>query len=344
MSTWKNARADTRLNTSRQNGWLYVQWHHGTDSRKDALPEGGWEIEKAKYPGLQLALPSGRVLHGNAKLLDCWVAENLTIATLATRTTWYLGRTGEAREIPSYAPGAWSRFHVLAYVADVERLAVLTLRAAASQALGQQLRLYASSVLTKAQRDVPDLPPSAFWLTIYPGPAESRGEVGNASVITPPLIRLPDPGDEAAVTEWLDANFVGQDLLDRFAQFLPEIERFRGASGLGVEAQVARASGEPAAELGEMVTTSPPVSQFLAEAPTTGNATPELDSFDALPSATKTPAVRQALAQAPARAADATAFWTRVKEHAVDRAQALAIITATAGDWGAALRTLEQAA
>ena len=168
MSTWKTARADTRLNTSRQNGWLYVQWHHGTDSRKDALPEGGWEIEKAKYPGLQLALPSGRVLHGNAKLLDCWVAENLTVATLATRTTWYLGRTGEAREIPSYAPGAWSRFHVLAYVADIERLAVLTLRAAASQVLGQQLRLYGSSVLTKAQRDAPDLPPSAFWLTSLP--------------------------------------------------------------------------------------------------------------------------------------------------------------------------------
>ena len=93
-----------------------------------------------------------------------------------------------------------------------------------------------------------------------------------------------------------------------------------------------------------MVTTSPPVSQLLAEALTTGNATSEADTFDALPSATKTPAVRQALAQAPARAADATAFWTRVKEHAVDRAQALAIITATAGDWGAALRTLEQAA
>src|SRR5204862_53317 len=63
MSTWKTARADTRLHTARANGWLYIQWHHGTDSRKDSIPEGGWEIERAKYPGLQLALPSGKVLH-----------------------------------------------------------------------------------------------------------------------------------------------------------------------------------------------------------------------------------------------------------------------------------------
>jgi hypothetical protein len=236
MNTWKTARTDPRLNTGRQNGWLYVQWHHGTDSRKDALPEGGWEIERAKYPGLSLPLPTGQVLHGQAKLLDCWVAESLTVAALATRTTWYLGRTGEAQELSAYQPGAWSRFHVLAYVADMERLAVLTLRSAASQILGQQLRLYGRGVLALAQRAAPDLPPAAFWLTIRPGPVERRGEPGNASAVTLPLIGLPDPADEAAVTAWLDANFVGQELLDRFAELLPEIERFCGGSGLGGEA------------------------------------------------------------------------------------------------------------
>ena len=236
MNTWKTAHTDPRLNTGRPNGWLYVQWHHGTDSRKDALPEGGWEIERAKYPGLQLPLPTGHVLHGQAKLLDCWVAESLTVAALATRTTWYLGRSGEARELAAYEPGAWSRFHVLAYVADMERLAVLTLRSSAAQALGQQLRLYGRGVLALAQREAPDLPPSAFWLTIRPGPVERRGEAGNASAVTLPLIGLPDTANEAAVTAWLDANFVGQELLDRFAELLPEIERFRGGSGLGAQA------------------------------------------------------------------------------------------------------------
>ncbi len=80
-----------------------------------------------------------------------------------------------------------------------------------------------------------------------------------------------------------------------------------------------------------------------------------VDDFNAIPSASEDPAVRQALAQAGARRAqarpaangtakaDATAFWTQTRALQVDRARALAIIAANSGDWAAALEALATA-
>lgn len=222
---WRTAQPDPRLDTSQPNGWLYIQWHHGTDSRKDDLPEGGWEIEQARYPGLALPLHTGGVLHGGGRLITAWTTESLTIAVLATRTTWYIGKGKEAKEIPAYQPGAWSKLHILAWVGDVGRLAVLTMHASASQALANQLRTYANTILALAKRSVPTLPPSAFWLTIRPGPPQKRGRPGETSVVTPPTIDL--PADDSQIQDWMDNNFVGQDNLDKFAKLLPEITRFR---------------------------------------------------------------------------------------------------------------------
>ena len=74
-----------------------------------------------------------------------------------------------------------------------------------------------------------------------------------------------------------------------------------------------------------------------------------------MPSATEDLAVREVIAKAEAKRAkaapatngagkaDATAFWSQARALQVDRVKALAIIAASAGDWGAAVQALGEA-
>lgn len=237
---FRTANPDERLNSQPSNGWLYIQWHHGTDQRSDPLPDGGWLIEQAKYPDRNFSLATGRVRFG-----DAWIAERLSLAFLATKTRWFVGtRGGDVTEVAKYQEGAWSKLHCLVYVQEVDDVAVLTLAGSASRDLGRQLRAYAAGPLAVARRSVPAMPPSGFWNSVGPGPAYLAGS-SQTSRVTPPILNLPGalPSsptkaqiaewaaglDADEVSEWLNLRYVGQALLDRFAALLPEVDRFRQA-------------------------------------------------------------------------------------------------------------------
>lgn len=205
---------------------LYFQWHHGTDARNDALADGGWEAECAKYPGLVLPLPKGQVKH-NEKTILAWHASVLSVAVLAQETRWFTGPSANAVEVRTYQAGAWSRMRLLVWVQEIDKPAVLTLRASAAGALGRGLKALRNGPLALAQRDVPGLPLAAFWLDISAGPREKRGEGSNTGWVTLPVISLPDEdADDDAIRAWLDNRYVGDDLLALFAR-LPELAQFK---------------------------------------------------------------------------------------------------------------------
>lgn len=226
MSSYRTARVPDLIIDDTTERPLYFQWHHGTNMRGDALADGGWECEVGKYPGLSLALPKGHVQHSSNSIL-AWYATELDVAVLATDLRWFTGPHGEPVEVKDYVTGAWSRLRALAWVKQINRPAVLTLRSSAAQDFANALKAFRLGPLAFARRNAPNLPLCAFWLTVFPGERDRRGQGSAASFVTPPLIQAPsDPDDETALDAWLESRFVGEALLDRFAS-LPELAKFK---------------------------------------------------------------------------------------------------------------------
>lgn len=224
--SYRNAQVPTTMRDDTDARPLYFQWHHGTDARGDALADGGWECEVSKYPGLMLPLPKGSVKHGEKTIL-AWHASVLSVAVLAQETRWFSGPSAAAVEVSGYVEGAWSRMRLLVWVAEIEKPAILTLRASAAAAFGRGLKAFRNGPLALARRDVPGLPLGAFWLDVSAGPRERRGEGSNAAWVTLPVIAMPDEdADDALVRDWLDQRYVGDDLLAVFAE-LPELAQFK---------------------------------------------------------------------------------------------------------------------
>lgn len=224
--SYRTAQVPATIRDEAEDRPLYLQWHHGTDARNDALADGGWEAECAKYPGLVLPLPKGQVKH-NEKTILAWHASVLSVAVLAQETRWFTGSSANAVEVRNYVTGAWSRMRLLVWVQEIDKPAVLTLRASAAGALGRGLKAFRNGPLALARRDVPGLPLAAFWLDISAGPREKRGEGSNTGWVTLPVINLPDEdADDDALRGWLDQRYVGDDLLALFAR-LPELAQFK---------------------------------------------------------------------------------------------------------------------
>lgn len=218
MSNWKSAPIPTALATYAPT-WPYIQWHHGLAIGEGVLADGGFLVDAAKYPGLPL--PTVKVRWGKA-----YAAGSLSVAVLVTKVTWHKGQNKDAEELLAYEEGAWSRLHILAYVAELERTAVITLRSSAAQDFNRELRAFRNGPLALARQHNPTLPECAFWLTIQPGPQAKRGSANTANV-TPPTVLLPAPGDLQAAGDWLDMNFVGEELLAHFAQLGVELAYFK---------------------------------------------------------------------------------------------------------------------
>jgi hypothetical protein len=256
--SYRNARTPETLRREEQERMLLFQWHNGTDSRQDALPDGGWEAEIAKYPGLRLGLRTGKVQHSGGQVA-AWIAGELTLAVIDWRMTWHTwdksqvsGREplGAIVNLSKYEAGAWSRLRVLAWCGEIDQAAVFTMKGSISSDFEKGLKSLTNGPLAYARRATPDLPACAFWLTVSAGPRERRGKGGAASWITPPVFDLPDSADPAVIEDWLEARFVGQDLLDRMAVQAPDLlERFKGIGGGKREQPPALA--EPTDEHGE---------------------------------------------------------------------------------------------
>lgn len=222
MNNQKPAWATATVPSSLQSfapTWVYLQWHHGTGMGAGVLADGGFLLDQSKYPDLPATWPTVKTRWGKA-----WAIDSLTFAVLATKTTWHTGQNTDPVDVPQYTPGAWSRLHILAYIGELERTAVLTLRSSASQDLGRALRRYIHGPLAAARRFRADLPACAFWLTVVPDARQQRGR-NNKAEVTPPTIVLPGQEPEE-VAAWLNANFIGQDLLDMLAGYGTELAYF----------------------------------------------------------------------------------------------------------------------
>ena len=238
--SYRTARTPSTLLQEEREKFILIQWHNGTDSRQDALPDGGWEIERKTYPGLRLPLKTGTVLH-SAGTMDAWIAEYLTMAILDHRMTWFIDDSSQASarnprgavEVAQYQPGAWSRLRVLAWCGEMDLPVVFTMRASISSDFMKGLKAFQNGALTVARQDNPDLPACAFWMTVSPGPREKRGKAGASSWITPPIFDLPaEDAQPVEIEQWLEEHFVGQDLIDRMAEQAPDlIQRFRSIGG-----------------------------------------------------------------------------------------------------------------
>jgi hypothetical protein len=331
--SYRNAHVPATISDEASDRPLYFQWHHGTDARGDALADGGWEAECAKYPGLVLPLPKGQVKH-NEKAILAWYAGTLSVAVLAQETRWFTGPSANAVEVRTYQAGAWSRMRLLVWVQEIDKPAVLTLRASAAGALGRGLKALRNGPLALARRDVPGLPLAAFWLDISAGPRERKGEGSNTGWVTLPVINLPDEdADDEAIRDWLDQRYVGDDMLALFAR-LPELAQFkqRVAQPVAAESQYGdEETGEAPGGVGEALdafyreATARGLSPFhiasllsqagqdaavaldLLTTPTPQSARPDQpapqtddngDDFDAMRSASEEPEVKAALAQA----------------------------------------------
>lgn len=330
--SYRTAQVPATIRDEAEDRPLYLQWHHGTDARNDALADGGWECEVAKYPGLTLPLPKGQVKHGEGSI-QAWHAATLSVAVLAQDTRWFTGPSANAVEVRSYVSGAWSRMRLLVWVAEIEKPAILTLRASAAGALGRGLKAFRNGPLALARRDVPGLPLAAFWLDISAGPRERKGEGSNTGWVTLPVITMPDEdADDDAIRDWLDRRYVGDDLLALFAR-LPELAQFkrrmaqpaieaepqysedeapsgadealnafyreataRGLSPQQIVNMLTEAGQDPAVALDLLTTPAQPSVQAKQTAPQANGG--DDDGFNALHSATEDPAIQAALAQA----------------------------------------------
>lgn len=123
--SYRNAQVPQQMQDNTNDLPLYFQWHHGTDSRGDALADGGWEAECAKYPGLNL---NSSQRAGQARF---WQHFGLARSCIdnrrpGARDTLVHRRKRRAGGSPRLRSGGLVAMRVLAWVAEIERPAVLT--------------------------------------------------------------------------------------------------------------------------------------------------------------------------------------------------------------------------
>lgn len=217
---WLKADVPDQIKTDEMVYLPFLQWHHGTGLGVGVIANGGWLLDEDRALTAPSDAPLIKTRWGQA-----YAFPSVQVAVLATRTTWYIGQNNEAQQVSGYQPGAWSRLHVLAYVAELTDIMILTLRSTAARDLSRGLRNYSKGPLAYAQKLKPGMPPCAFWLIIQAGRQQQAG-AGQKSTVTPPELLLPDP-ESVAIEAWLENNFVGEELLNEFAAMTPMIREFK---------------------------------------------------------------------------------------------------------------------
>lgn len=222
-------------NAVENTGPLYPvgQWLHGDPKMAAAggVAHTGGIILPSKYIDEDVAPAPGwtrtSVAFSSGKSEPVLATQKPRMAVIRTRFRWFVVYNGVTTYYPrsAYIADSGMRGHVQALcgVLGYGFPIVVTFKGKASQAFEQQLREFSQKVQDAAHRLLqakgpkrPDggplnmrYPRFAFYMRLAPGPHVKVGQKGQESIVTPPVMELPN-----AITEdYLSKTYVGRERL-----------------------------------------------------------------------------------------------------------------------------------
>ncbi len=214
-----------------------AQWLNGDPklSAAGGVAHTGGLILPAKYLGDDVAPAPGwiraTVAFSSGKSESVLAAAKPRLAVIRTRFRWFVVYNGVTTYYPrsAYQANSGMRGHVQALCAvhGFDFPVVVTFKGKASQEAERLIREFAQKVQTAANqlaraqtqpgqpngRPAPGsprvFPRFAFWMRLAPGPHVKVGQKGQESIVTPPVLELP----QAINTDYLNKIYVGRDLL-----------------------------------------------------------------------------------------------------------------------------------
>ena len=164
------------------------------------------------------------VTFANGKSEAVLARQKVALAVVRTRFRWRAQQNGVMSYLPrtGYVGGAGLRgdLQALCGIYGYAFPVVVTFTGRASQEFERLLQEFNSKVLEAARRLGVDksgqnrnkaarLPRFAFYMKVAPGPHQKAGQKGAESIITPPVLHLP----EAVTPDYLAAAYVGRERL-----------------------------------------------------------------------------------------------------------------------------------
>lgn len=213
-----------------ESSFPFIQWVNGQKvfaKINPVLGNGGWAMQETNVLG-ELPWVKGDLPHKNGDSTPCYFANKLSFALLAEKFRWFVvdPQSGQTVFIDKYEPGARGKYQVLVAVKEAGDLQgepwMLTLKGMAAKHLYDVFKMYRSKLLPFAAMIAKKrLPLYAFWCEVGAGEPLTVGTAPNTSIITPPVMKMPELGNRDAVTKFLIERFVGQQAIDLFSAWWP---------------------------------------------------------------------------------------------------------------------------
>jgi len=208
----------------------FIQWVNGQKAfakLNPVLGSGGWAMQETNVLG-ELTWSKGDLPHKNGDTTPCYFASKLNFALLAEKFRWFKvdPQSGQTVFIEKYESGARGKYQVLVAVKEAGDLQsepwMLTLKGMAAKHLYDVFKMYRGKLLPFAATIAKKrLPLYAFWCEVGAGAPVTVGTAPNTSVITPPVMQMPELSNRDAVTKFLVEHFVGQAGIDLFSAWWP---------------------------------------------------------------------------------------------------------------------------
>jgi hypothetical protein len=232
--------------TVESTGPLYpvAQWLHGDPKLAAAggVAHTGGIILPNKYLDDSTAPAPGwsrtNVAFSSGKSETVLAAQKPRLAVIRTRFRWFVVYNGVTTYYPrsGYIADSGMRGHVQALCGlhGFDFPVVVTFKGKASQEFERLLRDFSQKVQDAAHRLLRDrssggqaarFPRFAFYMRLAPGPHIKVGQKGQESIITPPVLELPN-----AITEdYLGKVYVGRERLMAFQQIYHDAAEWAAA-------------------------------------------------------------------------------------------------------------------
>lgn len=247
-----------------------AQWLNGDPKMAAAggVAHTGGVILPTKYVDEAALPPPGwgraNVAFASGKTESVLAAPKAVLAVIRTRFRWFVVYNGVTSYFPrsAYQANAGMRGHVqaLCMARGFDFPIVVTFKGKASQEAERLIREFGQKVQTAANQlarakaqpgqAAPRMPRFAFWLKLVPGPHVKVGQKGQESIVTPPVLELP----ESITPEYLHKIYVGRDFLASGQLYYHESEEWAAAwAGSGAEESAEDAEREVDPDTGEII-------------------------------------------------------------------------------------------
>lgn len=194
-----------------------IQWHRGDlQNTNELLKNGCFQLPVERY-SLDGHNPID-VLHGTT-VIPSYLFKGLSLAILAYRKDWFVGRGKEARPQPTFDPNvsAWSRIQIWALVKQLDAAPfILTFSRSNAMGIEESIKQFKNVVIGPvSQKAKKNFPLYSFWCPI--GPNEPKQFKEQGTYATPPKLFLTPPVSEKLLNEL----FTGKTIIERCAEAYP---------------------------------------------------------------------------------------------------------------------------